>query len=125
MMESTFDVNGREFKVEFSLLGHEKYSYDGRVLRKRWSFKFNDRLAFDIDGENIEIVVSLSRKSWSIQAYKNNELLVKELFPKIKQRLEKRHNRKPMTKGGMLKNVVLWSVITIVLLAVIERLKQP
>lgn len=30
-MESTFDVSGKKFRVVFSLLGFEKYYYDGQL----------------------------------------------------------------------------------------------
>ena len=68
-MESTFDVDGKAFKVEFSVFGFEKYYYDGNLLLKRWSCKFKDRLSFECGKRNVEIDISISSKNWSIQAF--------------------------------------------------------
>ncbi len=122
-MEASFYVRGKEFKVDFSMFGSEKYYYDGELLRKRWSFKFNDRLIFDTAEGKIEISVSLSPKAWSIQAFLDNELIVEELFPEYKQKIEDRNNTKGMRKSSMLKNATLWCVFTITFLLIFQWAK--
>ena len=107
-MEASFEVNGKEFKVDFSMLGSEKYYFNGVLLKKRRSYKFNDRLVFDTEEGEIEIAVSLSPKNWSTQAFFNNELIVEELFPEYKQKIEDGKNSKGIGKSGMFKNVILW-----------------
>jgi hypothetical protein len=122
-MEASFDVNGKEFKVDFSMLGSEKYYFNGVLLKKRRSFKFNDRLVFDTEEGKIEIAVSLSPKNWSTQAFINNELIVEELFPEFKQKIEDGKSSKGMGKSGMFKNVILWCILTIVFLMIFQWVK--
>ncbi|HCP96610.1 MAG TPA: hypothetical protein DIT74_02680 [Pseudoalteromonas sp.] len=66
-MEASFKVRGKEFKVDFSMSGNEKYYFNGELLKKRWNFKFNDRFIFDNDEGKIEIVISLSPKSCQLK----------------------------------------------------------
>ncbi|GAA0819424.1 hypothetical protein GCM10009111_23400 [Colwellia asteriadis] len=122
-MEASFDVRGKEFKVDFSMLGSEKYYFNGELLKKRWNFKFNDRLVFDTDEGKIEIVVSLSPKSWSTQAFLDNELVVEELFPEFKQKIEDGKKTKGMSKSGMFKNAILWCALTVTFLLIFQWVK--
>lgn len=122
-MEASFDVRGKPFKVDFSMFGLEKYYFNGELLKKRWSFKFNDRLTFDTDGGKVEIVVSLSPKSWSTQAYLDNELVVEELFPEFKKKIEDGKKTKAMSKSSMFKNAILWCVLTLAFLLIFQWAK--
>ena len=122
-METSFDVRGKQFKVDFSMFGLEKYYFNGELLKKRWNFKFNDRLTFDTDVGKIEIVVSLSPKSWSTQAYLDNELVVEELFHEFKQKIEDGKKSKRMGKSGMFKNAILWCALTVTALLIFQWAK--
>jgi hypothetical protein len=122
-MEASFDVNGKKFKVDFSLFGAEKYYYDGALLKKRTSFKSNDRLVFDTDEGKIEIVVSLSTKNWSTQAFINDRLIVDELFPEIKKKIEDRRNSNGVSQLSMFKKVILWCVLTVIFIAIFQWAK--
>lgn len=122
-MDATFDVKGKEFKVDFSMLGFEKYYFDGRLLKKRWNFRFNDRIEFDTENGKIEIDVSLSSKSWSTKAFLDGKLLVEELFPEFKQKIEDRKKSKRMGFRGMVKNVILWCVLAIIFMSIFQYLK--
>jgi hypothetical protein len=122
-MEASFDVNGKKFEVDFSLFGAEKYYYDGTLLKKRRSFKFNDRLVFDTEEGKIEIVVSLSTENWSTQAFINDRLIVDELFPEIKKKIEDRKNSNGVSQLSMFKKVILWCVLTIVFIAIFQWAK--
>ncbi|MCJ8271562.1 MAG: hypothetical protein MJK04_19450 [Psychrosphaera sp.] len=102
-MKAIFEVNEKEFQVVFSLLGFEQYYYDGILLKKRWSFKFKDRLCFDINGEIIEFVISLSTKDWSIKVLKNGDVIVDELFPEIKAKIAQSSKSNRMKKKQCLK----------------------
>ena len=120
-MEANFDVSGKEFKIVFSMFGIEKYYYDGRLLLRRWSFKFKDRLRFEVGGCVVEIDVSMTYKSFSTQAFVNNELAVEELFPEFKTRVE---TSNPKTNNrSLLVNFVLWLVLSIVLLSLFQWFK--
>ncbi len=122
-MESKFDVNGKIFKVDFSMLGCEKYFYNGNLLLKRWSFKLKDRLSFACDGSNVEIDVSLSKKEWSIRAFVDGVLVVEELFPEYKKKVEQARSNAGLTKVGMIKNFVLWLVLGTVFFTIIQSIK--
>ncbi|MEN0035476.1 MAG: hypothetical protein AAGC78_00355 [Cellvibrio sp.] len=122
-MESKFDLNGKVFKVDFSMLGHEKYIFNGNVLLSRWSFKFKDRLSFDCDGDKVEIDVCLSRENWSIRAFVNGVVVKEELFPEFKSRIERAKTNKGMTKFFIMKNIILWLVMAVIFFAVFEAIK--
>ncbi|MFK3873977.1 hypothetical protein [Pseudoalteromonas rhizosphaerae] len=122
-MESTFDVSGKKFRVVFSLLGFEKYYYDGQLLLSRWSFKFKDRLSFEVGNDVVEINVVLSHKSFSTQAIINGGLVVTELFPEFKAQLQA--PRKGLDYKGMLTNLVMWFVIAFVFMLIFQWLQQP
>ncbi len=110
-MQASFDVDGKEFKVVFSIFGTEKFYYGDQLLLSRWSFKLNDRLSFNLGNNVVEIHFMLSRKSWSTQAFVNKELVVDELFPDIKAKLETPH--KGITSRSKVGNVVLWFFLAI------------
>lgn len=124
-MESIFEVKGKHFKVDFSILGFEKYYYDDELLLKRWSFKFKDRLTFECDGKIVEIDVSLSRKDWSIQAIVDGVVEVDELFPDFKARVDSNQNNPILTKTGLLKNFVLWLVLSAVFFTIFQSVQWP
>lgn len=122
-MQASFDVDGKEFKVVFSFFGTEKFYYDGQLLLSRWSFKLNDRLSFDLGNSVVEINIMLSRKRWSTQAFVNNKLVVDELFPDVKSKLETPNNG--MTSRSTLGNVVLWLVLAIGFMFLFQWLQSP
>ncbi|CAM4187928.1 hypothetical protein [Pseudoalteromonas byunsanensis] len=122
-MEASFDVRGKEFKVVFSMFGSEKYYFDGELLKKRWNFKFNDRLVFETNEGKVEIVVSLSPKAWSTQAFLDNELVVEELFPEFKQKVENSKQTKGMSKSSMFKIAILWCALTVMFLLIFQWAK--
>ena len=122
-MESEFEVNGKIFKVAFTMLGHEKYIFNGNVLLSRWSFKFKDRLSFDCDGDKVEIDVSLSRENCSIQAFVNGEIVKEELFPELNNKIERANNRKGITIFFIIKNIVLWLVLAVIFFTVFQTIK--
>lgn len=123
-MESSFDVNGKEFKVNFSMLGLAKYYFTGVLLQKRRTLKFNDRVVFNTDEGKIEIAVSLSKNNWSTQAFLNNELIVEELFPEFKTKFQANRESKATGGLGMLKKAILWCVLTVIFFLVFQWLKQ-
>ncbi|HCP96611.1 MAG TPA: hypothetical protein DIT74_02685 [Pseudoalteromonas sp.] len=61
----------------------------------------------------------------STQAYLNNELLVEELFPKFKQKIEDGKKTKSLGKSGMFKNAVLWCALTVTFLLIFQWAKYP
>ena len=124
-MNATFNLNGKEFKVELSFLGFEKYYYDGKLLKKRWSFKFNDSVLFEINGDTIEITVSVSLNHWSMQVLKNGELVVEELFPELKKRVTERKKQKRVGKLKAFKNMALWFILVFVLTLIFQSIKWP
>jgi hypothetical protein len=122
-MESTFEVNGKIFKVVFSMLGHEKYIFNGNILLSRWSFKFKDRLSFDCDGNKVEIDVSLSRENWSIQAFVNGVVVKEELFPELKSKIEQAKKNQGITKFSIIKNFILWLVLAVIFFTIFQAIK--
>lgn len=124
-MNAIFDLSRKEFKVELSFLGFEKYYYDGKLLKKRWSFKFNDGVSFEIDSDIVEIVVSLSLNSWSMQIFKNGGLVVDELFPEFKNKVAERKKSKRMSKCKIFQNLVLWFVLVFTFTLIFQWFKWP
>ena len=122
-MEASFDVKGKKFKIDFSMFSSEKYYFNGILLKKRRNFKFNDRLVFDTEEGKIEIAVALSPTNWSTQAFINNELIVEELFPEYKQKIEDGNNSKGIGKSGLFKNAILWCVLTVAFLLIFQWVK--
>ena len=123
-MESSFDVRGKEFRVNFSLFGLEKYYFNGVLLKKRRTLKFNDRVIFDTDEGRIEIVVALSPNNWSTKAFLNNELIVEELFPEVKNRIQSRRKPEAVGKLDMFKKAILWCVLVVIFFLVFQWLKH-
>ena len=121
-MDACFDVSGKEFKVDLSYLGIEKYYFDDQLLRKRWSFKFRDHQRFHVDGEQIEIVFSMTLRTWSMQVIRNGELYVEELFPEIKEKIEGQQGTKRAPKNRLVITVLLWGISTFAFLSLIEWL---
>lgn len=122
-MESTFEVNEKIFKVKFSMLGHEKYIFNGNVLLSRWSFKFKDKLSFDCDGNKVEIDVSLSRKNWSIRAFVNGVVAKEELFPELKSKIERANKNQGITTFFITKNLILWLVLAVIFFVIFQAIK--
>lgn len=100
------------------MLGHEKYFYDGKLLLKRWNFRFKDRLAFECDGCKVEIDVSISRNEWSTRAFIDGVLAVDELFPAYRAKIEQAKSRRESRAFWVLKNLSLWLVLAAVILAI-------
>jgi len=92
-MKSTFEVNGKEFKIVYSMLGRERYLYDGKVIRSGWSLKAKSIEVFDIAGDDLKIDNSASFKDFSSKAYVNGELIVEDLFPEVTNRYLNRNKR--------------------------------
>ncbi|MFC3116201.1 hypothetical protein [Cellvibrio fontiphilus] len=122
-MESTFEVNGKVFKVIFSMLGHEKYIFNGNILLSRWSFKFKDRLSFDCDGNKVEIDVSLSRENWAVRAFVNGVVVKEELFPELKSKIERAKNGKGITIFFIIKNLILWLILAVIIFMIFQIIK--
>lgn len=108
-MESAFDVRGKEFRVNFSQFGLEKYYFNGVLLKKRRTLKFNDHIVFDTDEGRIEIVVALSPSSWSTQVFLNNELIVSEPLSKVFVELR---SEPKITAGTLLPKSKKWMKLT-------------
>ncbi len=109
-MEATFDVNGKPFKVEFTALGSEKYYHDNKLSLKRRTLKTRDVVPFELDGNKVEIDVEISAKSFETKAYINGELAIPELFPQLKERVEKRNQN---TKSQFLAKLMLWIILAV------------
>ncbi|GAB5382089.1 MAG: hypothetical protein Alis3KO_36020 [Aliiglaciecola sp.] len=115
-MESKFLVDGKTFKVVFSKLGFEKYYYDEKLLKSRWSFKFIDTLSFQINENLVEIKVNVYPKTFSTQAYVNGELVVEELLPEMKKQVEegKKISKRDKKKNAQL--LIVWFVFMMMFL---------
>ncbi|WP_064608902.1 hypothetical protein [Photobacterium sp. J15] len=125
-MDANFDVNGKEFRVSFSFLGFEKYYFDGKLLKKRWNIKRKDRLTFVVDGETVEIVVFISTKDISTQAYVNGQLVVEELFPEFKEKIALKNRSKPSNVSVMIKQFILWFILALIFMSVYQTfISQP
>ena len=124
-MESTFEVNGKNFRVDFSLFGFEKYYYDGNLLLKRWSFKFKDRVVFECDSKVVEIDVSVSMRDWSMRAIVDGVVEVEELFPAHRDRMYGNRNNPPATQVSWLKLLVSWLAIAACCYAIFQNLQRP
>jgi hypothetical protein len=119
-MEAVFDVKGKPFKVVCSYFGSEKYYYDNKLLLKRRTLKFADKLPFELDGSLVEIEVSISRKEIISRAYVDGQVVVSDLFPHFAERMKKHESK---AKPNMLINFALWLVIAIVMMFVFQAFK--
>ena len=121
-MEATFDVNGKPFRVEFSVWGSEKYYYDNQLLLKRRSLNTAGKVPFQIDNNLVEINVVISTTNFEAKAYVNGNLKVAELFPELKERIEK---RKQSSQSKNLVRLVVWLVFAVLFAWIFQSLKQP
>ena len=115
-MHSEFLVGEKKFEVEFSKFGFEKYFYDGRLLKKRWSFKLEDTLPFEVDGRLVEIKVNLYPKTFSTQAFIDGSLAVEELLPDMKRQIKVRQSQAKKDKPKKLQLIGIWVVFVLLFL---------
>ena len=83
----------KSFIVDLSFGEYEQYFYDGKVLSKGWQWKHKRPVTFDINGEEVGVLVKSGRDFAHIYVYKNEEPLVKDDLPdlnlkKLKDRLK-------------------------------------
>ncbi|MBT0588190.1 hypothetical protein [Alteromonas oceanisediminis] len=107
-MDSEFLVGEKVFQVKFSKLGFERYYYDGKLLMRRWSFKFIDTVSFNVDGHAVDIKVNLYPKTFSTQAFVDGALIVEELLPDMKEQVEKGQQQLKKNKSKNIQLAFIW-----------------
>ncbi|MGX9415711.1 hypothetical protein ACWU4D_00025 [Vibrio sp. WJH972] len=114
-MKTKFEVKGKIFEIEYSIFGHERYLYDGEVIRTGWSIKTQATEIFDIGDDEIKIENKVSFSEPNCRAYFNGELIVDDLFPELTKKLQ---NRKKNSLKKTLAIMAFSCVLTMFLISI-------
>lgn len=81
MQRGTFTVDSKLFEVRVGSLGREEYHFNGQLLEKRQSWKWESRRQFDIGTHRVEVVLGVKPNGFPFgRAYVDGELTAPELF---------------------------------------------
>ena len=117
-LERLLEIGNDKFRVKFSGLGSEEYYLNDELIEKRWSFSFKGKRAFQINGNELVIDVSVFPGNYYCKAFLNGNVFIEELFPELQRKVK---------NGGFIpspiKNVIVWFVLSAVFLVIIEFFK--
>ena len=80
-IESIINLGTKKFKIIFTFTSREKYYLDDELLAEYKDKPARAKRTFDIDGDKYSVNYDITNDNYYCQLFKNNELLVDDVFP--------------------------------------------
>ncbi|MDY6978067.1 MAG: hypothetical protein SVW51_18015 [Pseudomonadota bacterium] len=79
--------------------------------------KFKDTVSFNVDGKLVEIKVNLYPKNFSTQAFIDGGLVIEELMPEMKEKVQNGQDKLKKDKSKNLQLIGVWIIFMLMFLA--------
>ena len=98
--------------IDCGLLGHERYSVDGKIVLQQWNLRLHGVREFAYEDHKIRVTIEISRGQARGMAYVNGQLKKQDLFREFNAKYDLSKYRSRLRV-----RLAIWSIVGLVLLA--------